>query len=481
MNRRCLPIFAAAWSLFTGRAEAVRDWNALMLDAVRLDNSSPTLSSRNFAILHTAIYDAVNSVERTHQPYRFQLDAPADSSAAAAAVGAAHTVMLALYPPIQARADQLFVTFVASQAPTPGLTNGLALGQQVGRLQLESRQADGANTQVPYIPRTEPGQWRRTLEFLRPPLDPHWRYVQTFSLESLEPFVPGPPPALDSAEYAAAYEEVKALGAKASLLRTAEQSEIALFWSDFSYTGMPPGHWHEIASTIAADRQLPLAESARLFALLSVAQADAAIVCWEAKYRYNFWRPITAIRRGAEDGNDATAADDAWVHFLNAPPFPAYISGHSTFSQSSAVVLHRFFGTDALSFAARSDSLPGVVRNFTSLAACADEVGLSRIYGGIHFQFDNVEGKRSGAKIGEFVTRNFLLPNARLPLLLTEVGSDVGPHLRLHGHWGATLIVEASDDLANWTATSTNVAKIGGVTVPLDPVGAVRFFRVQEQ
>ncbi len=461
-------------------ADVVLDWNALMLDAIRVDNTGPTLSSRNLAIFHTAIYDAVNSVLRTHQPYRFQLDAAAETSPEAAAVAAAHTVALALYPPFKARSDELFGTYVAAQTPDAGLTNGLALGENVAQRTLESRQSDGANTQVPYIPSAEPGQWRRTAPFFRPPLDPHWRYVTPFCVGSLEPFVPPPPPPLDSAEYAAAFAEVRDLGGQVSAVRTARQAETAVFWSDFSYTAMPPGHWYEITATIAHNAALPLAETARLFALVSIAQADAAIVCWEGKYRYNLWRPITAIQRGGEDGNAATEADPEWSNYLVSPPFPAYPSGHSTFSKCSAVVLAGFLGTDAVSFSATSDSLPGVVRQYSSLSGCADEVGLSRIYGGIHFSFDNEEGKRSGAKIAEFVLRNFLLSNEALPLVRLESDAAGSPGLRLHGRAGSPLVTESSPDLVSWTAIATNTALAGGVTVPLDTAGGGRFFRVRE-
>lgn len=471
---------AAALLAGFARADVVLDWNALMLDAIRVDNTGPTLSSRNFAILHTAVYDAVNSVLRTHQPYRFLEDVAPGTSPEAAAAAAAYTVALALYPPFQARSEELYQTFVASQPATPGLTNGLGLGLKIAKRTLESRQSDGANTQVPYIPSAEPGQWRRTAPFFRPPVDPHWRHVKPFCVRVLEPFVPGPPPTLDSAEYAAAYNEVKALGSKTSTIRTPEQSEIAVFWSDFSYTAMPPGHWHEITATIAHDRGLALAETARLFALISVAQSDAAIVCWETKYRYNLWRPITAIQRGSEDGNAATEADPGWTHFLNSPPFPAYSSGHSTFSKSSATVLTRFLGTDAVNFSARSDSLPGVFRNFASLAVCADEVGMSRIYGGTHYAFDNEAGKRSGAMIGEFVMRNFLLANDRLPLLAAEADAG-GARLRLHGHAGARVVLERSADFVTWSAVATNSATMGGIEVPLDLAGQARFFRVREE
>lgn len=263
-------------------------------------------------------------------------------------------------------------------------------------------------------------------------------------------------------------------------VRTAEQSQVAVFWSDFSYTAMPPGHWHEIAATIAQNRGNTLAENARMFALLSLAQADAAVVCWETKFRYNLWRPVTAIRRADEDDNPATEKDTAWNHYLASPPFPAYTSGHSTFSKASAQVLTHFYGTDVIEFAATSDSLPGVTRHFTSLAACADEVGMSRIYGGIHFQFDNTAGKASGKAIGNFVSANFLLPNDRLPLVRLKGFVHATPQLQLHGVVGTICILEASSNAAAWNPIQTNIMSVGGVMVS-DTAGAeapMRFYRI---
>ena len=373
MNRLCRLLILSCLALtLNSRADVILEWNALMLDCIRVDTTSPTVSTRNLAILHTAIYDAVNSITRTHQPYRFQLNAPANTSTEAAAVGAAYEVMATLYPSQASWADDLYDSYIASAPPSVALTNGLDLGEFMGLLTLDSRSADGSNTEVPYIPSNAPGQWQRTSPFYRPPLTPHWGFVDTFCLQDIESFVSDPPPALDSPEYAVALNDVKMLGGKTNTTRTAEQSQIAVFWSDFSYTAMPPGHWHEIAATIARNRGSTLEENARMFALLSLAQADAAIVCWETKYRYNFWRPITAVERADEDGNPATEKDAAWDHFLASPPFPAYTSGHSTFSKASAQVLARFYGTDAIAFNATSDSLPGVIRNFASLAACAD-------------------------------------------------------------------------------------------------------------
>jgi hypothetical protein len=463
------------------QADVILDWNALVLDCIRTDNSSPTLSSRNLAILHTAIYDSVNSITRTHQPYRFQLAAPSNASPEAAVVGAAYEVIVNLYPSQGFWADELYERWLAATPPTSALTNGLALGQAVAWRILDSRSADGSSTEVPYIPSDAPGQWQRTPPFFRPPLAPHWRYVDTFCLPDIEPFVPEPPPALDSPEYAAALNEVRAVGGKYSVERTTEQSQIAVFWSDFSYTAMPPGHWHEIAAGIARFRTNTLEENARMFALLSLAQADAAIVCWEAKYRYNLWRPVTAIQRADEDANAETEADEAWDQFLASPPFPAYTSGHSTFSKASAQVLAEFYGTDSISFSATSDSLPGVVRTFHSLSACADEIGMSRVYGGIHFAFDNQAGKRTGARIGSFVAGNFLLRNDQLPRLTIEAGG-IAPRLRILGHAGRTCVLESTTDFHDWHSISTNAVTPGGTVLALPAEArAVRFFRIREE
>jgi membrane-associated phospholipid phosphatase len=464
------------------RADPVLDWTVLALDCIRADDSSPTLSTRNLAILHTAIYDAVNSITRTHQPYRFQLDAPAGASPDAAAVGAAYEVLLDLYPPLEFWAYDLYESWLASTPHDSALTNGLAFGQAVALRVLDSRSTDGASTEVPYIPSNAPGQWQRTPPFFRPPLAPHWCFVDPFCLPDLEPFVPAPPPALDSPEYAAALNEVQAIGGKTSAVRTHEQSQIASFWSDFSYTATPPGHWHAIASIIAQSKGNTLEENALLFALLSLAQADAAIVCWEAKYRYNLWRPVTAIQRADEDGNPVTEADPAWQSLLATPPFPSYPSGHSTFSKASAEVLKRFYGTDAITFTATSDTLPGVVRTFHSLTACADEIGQSRIYGGFHFQFDNRAGKECGQKIGGFVAENFLLPNEQLPrLALDRAATGLG--IRIQGHVGQNCVLETTTNFLTWQPVATNTAVAGGMTFtfPVGPPEPARFFRVREE
>jgi hypothetical protein len=464
------------------QANVVLDWNAVMMAGIRLDNTGPTLSTRNLAILHLAVYDAVTTIARTHQPYQVQAVPAPGSSLEAAAASAGYEVLKVLYPGVRARSEETFQTWLSGAPKDLSVTNGLAFGRSVALATLALRAADGAATEVPYIPSNHPGQWRRTPPFFRPPLTPHWRYVQPFAVPDIDAFVPGPPPALDSAEYARDLNEVKAIGARNSAIRTDEQSLIAVFWSDFSYTAMPPGHWHEIAATIARDRGTGLADTARLMALLSLAQADAAIVCWEAKYRYNLWRPVTAIQRADEDGNPETEADPGWVHYLAAPPFPAYTSGHSTFSKASAEVLAAFYGTDEITFTATSDSLPGVFRSYQSLAACADEVGMSRIYGGIHYAFDNVLGKACGAQVARYVVANFLLPEEALPLAWIEGVTPATVEVRVHGHVGRSCVLEASTNLRDWSAVARATAAPGGMIVgdPRDGAG-MRFYRVREE
>jgi len=223
-------------------------------------------------------------------------------------------------------------------------------------------------------------------------------------------FRPEGPPAIGSAEYAEDYNEVKALGAAVGSTRTPEQDLIALFWSDGAGTVTPPGHWNVIAQRIAFARGNTMRENARLFALLNIAMADAAICAWDAKYAYNFWRPVTAIRNGDNDGNPATAGDPNWSSFIPTPPFPDYTSGHSTFSGAAAGVLAFFYGTTRIRFMTESDALPGVVRHFKNVWAAAREAALSRLYGGIHYRSANDDGLKSGVGIGVWIFTNALQP-----------------------------------------------------------------------
>jgi membrane-associated phospholipid phosphatase len=354
---------------------------------------------------------------------------------------------------------------------------GYQLGTYVADLVLDWRSADGASTTVPYIPSAEPGAWRRTPPFFRPPELPQWPYVTCFALTNGAQFRPTGPPSLTSTQYAADFNQVKSLGAANSTNRTAEQTLIARFWSDFSYTVTPPGHWNQIAQNVATNRGLSLAQNARLFALLNIAMADAAISVWDAKYVYNFWRPVTAIQNADVDGNPETVADPSWTSLLNTPAFPEYVSGHSAFSAAASTVLTRFFGTDAVSFTVGSDAVPGVLRTYQSFSFTADEIALSRIYGGIHFLSADVDGLRIGNAIGAYVDENFLQPLATPARLEGPEFTMSGVRLYVNGTTGGAYVLEASTDLVSWTAVFTNTAPF--VFEEADTKHATYFYRAK--
>lgn len=388
-------------------ADIVTDWNETFLRAVRNETTPPGLAARNLAILHVAIYDAVNVITRTHRPYRFQVQSNSEGSIEAAAAAAAHEIAVHLYPSRKAEFDSLLAKGLAAITNDFERTNGVRLGEQAAEAILFWRRDDGASTTVSYIPSAKPGHWRRTPPYFRPPEMPQWRFVKPFAMTNGAQFRPPPPPALDSQRYAADMNEVLRLGGSDSRERTGEQTQIAQFWSDFSYTATPPGHWNSIARVAALDRKLSLEENARLFALLNIALADAAIACWDAKYAYDFWRPVTAIQQ----------ADPKWMPLLPTPPFPEYPSGHSTFSGAAAVVLANFFGTDKVDFTVGCDALPGVTRSYHSFQATAEEIGRSRIYGGIHFRTADENGRAVGAALGADVVEQFLRPISPSPML----------------------------------------------------------------
>ena len=454
------------------RADVVTEWNALALDAIRNESTSPPLAARNLAILHAAIYDAVNALDRAHEPYFMSLPAPPGASMEAAAVGAAYECLSDLYPSQTAAFDAALHQFLARTPATTNRADGLLLGQFVALEILTWRSADGSSTTVPYIPGTNPGDWRRTPPFFRPPELPQWPYVDPFALTNGAQFRPAGPPALTSTQYTRDFNQVKQLGALNSTNRTPEQTLIARFWSDFSYTVTPPGHWNQIAQNIATNRsllpppgrallpqRLNLPETARLFALLNLAMADAAIIAWDAKYVYNFWRPVTAIRAADTDDNSDTEADPNWTPLLNTPPFPEYISGHSAFSAAAATVLANFYGTDQIHFTAISDALPGVIRSYESLAATAEEIGLSRIYGGIHFLSADEDGLEAGRQVGEYVFQYFL---RRFPEpALLSIPQPLAPgrmQLTVAGTAGRSYVLEGSTNLLQWTPIVTNRA-----------------------
>lgn len=395
----------------SAHADVVIDWNSAALDAIRALSTSPPAASRNLAILHIAVYDAVNGIERRHQPYHVQDRAPSGANKEAAASAAARAVMNALYPTRQAENDTLHAAVLGGIRNGQAKARGVQWGEQVAAAILALRSNDGSANTAPFPGSQEPGQWRPTESFggiVRPALLPLWGLVTPFALTTGSQLRPPPPPALHTEQYAEEVNFVKAYGATNSAVRTRDETQIAQFWAYGAGTSTPPGHWNQIAQVVARSQRNSLGRNARMFALLNISLADAAISCWDCKYLYNYWRPITAIQLADTDGNPATEPDPAWKPLLFTPPFPEYTSGHSTFSGAGAAALAVFFGRDRIRFSVGSDDLPGVVRHYRSFSHAAEESGMSRIFGGIHFMSANVYGLESGANVGEHVVRNLL-------------------------------------------------------------------------
>jgi membrane-associated phospholipid phosphatase len=389
-------------------ANVVLQWNQLALDAIAQTKSNPLMGSRALAITQAAVYDSVNAIDRSFAPYFAHVQASHGASLEAAAAQAAHDTLAALFPS-QAGTFDAALTADLVGIPPGRARQGTEVGHAVAQQILTWRSTDGSSAVVPYTPGTNPGDWQPTPPAFLPALGPQWPDVTPFAMSGGSQFRPGSPPALDSAQYAAAFNEVKDLGRVDSTTRTADQTQIALFWKDATGTSFAFGHWNTITQGVSAQRGLDVVADARLFALVNIATADAIISCWDAKYTYNFWRPVTAIRAADTDGNPDTEPDAGWTPLITTPNFPSYTSAHSTVSGAAAAVLTSVFGP-GYHFTVGSEGLPGVTRSFGSFDAAAAEAGQSRIYGGIHFQFDNQNGLALGHALAQFVVGNFLLP-----------------------------------------------------------------------
>jgi membrane-associated phospholipid phosphatase len=390
-------------------ADVVLEWNQVLLDTLKADHLLPLYLAREAAIVHAAVYDAVNAIDGSYTPLFADVQAPRGASLEAAAAQAAHDTLVALSP---AHRDALDAVLAADLAGIPpGRAKlGIAVGQAVARQILAWRSTDRSDLHVDYEPVNEPGHWQPTPPANAPAVAPQWGQVIPFSIPSGSTFLPPAQPDLTSAEYTAAFEEVKSLGAANSTTRTAEQSDIAQFWYGTAGTYTSVGYWNQIAREVAVERGDSMVQNARLFALLNVAQADSYFAIWDAKYTYDFWRPVTAIRAADTDGNPDTAADPTWTSFKGTPPFPSYVSGHSGHSAAAAAVLAAYFGTDDVAFTLSTDSLPGMTRSYESFSQAVHEVSDSRVFAGIHWRFDVTAGEDLGYQVGNYVATHSLRP-----------------------------------------------------------------------
>src|SRR5438034_3737738 len=397
----CIGAINLTSSIVTpAKGDVVTDWNNATLDAIRTGRTPPPIASRSLAILHVSIYDAVNGIARTNEPYLVQSSASASASREAAASAAAHQALVNLFPASASSFDALHAAILAAIPDGPQKAAGIVWGEFVANQILAARASDGSDALVPPPDGSGPSVWVPTPPAFGPYLLPQWGFVVPFGMSSSSQFRPPGPPSLDSEQYAADYNEVKELGAALGSTRTADQTQIALFWADGAGTETPPGHWNSIAQIIAAGQGNTLEENARLFALLNIAMADAAICAWDAKYTFHFWRPVTAIAFA-----EPTLM---WASFIVTPPFPDYVSGHSTFSGAAATVRPFFYGTEDLPFTTGSDFLPGVTSSFLTCLDAAQEAAVSRLYGGIHFRSANEDGLQAGISIGEWTDTHYL-------------------------------------------------------------------------
>ncbi|MCE9567781.1 MAG: vanadium-dependent haloperoxidase [Planctomycetes bacterium] len=362
-------------------------------------------------MLHIAMYDAFELTSHGHPfsvPGIDSLPTTRLRMPAITAASAANHVLDSLFPKHAATFDAQLQAAANSVPPMRRQfsADSFNLGANVAQLVLDWRSNDGSEATVTYQPQSGLGSWQPTLPAYAAAVLPQWGGVTPFALDNAAQFMPSGPPTLDSAAFASAYNEVKTLGSVNSTSRTADQTQIAKFWADNGGTATPPGHWNEIATQVARSEHLPTEKTARLFAELNVAEADAGIACWSSKYTYSFWRPVTAIREGDMLGSPSITSQADWSPLLGTPAFPSYVSGHSTFSAAAATVLSSYFGNQ-YHFTTTSDALPVVTRSFSSFTQAAEEAGQSRIYGGIHYQFDNQDGLKVGRQIGQLVLAHF--------------------------------------------------------------------------
>jgi hypothetical protein len=394
-----LPLFATA----ALRADVVTEWNAYMQATVAVAPSNPNLQTRWAAITQLAVFEAVNSINGDYVPYVGTIVAPPGASPEAAAVAAAHRTLVTLRPGSAATLDPLREASLAAIADGQAKIDGIAVGEAAAQAMLAARADDGSNDSVTYIPGDGPGVWRPTSA--TPALLPGWGQVTPFGLESGSQFRLQAPPHLQTEKYADDYNEVKLLGRIDSPVRPQDRTNVARF-----YASTPPVQvWCAPARAVSLAQGKSLSQNARIFALLTMAMADASIAMWDTKYHYNFWRPQTAIQLGDTDGNPLTEVDPTWLPLIPSPAHPSYASGHASVSAAAKEVMNEFFGRDGFSVTLTNPSLPAIVLNYGSWDAITDDIDDARIYGGIHFRFDQEKGAHLGKHVGKYIVKNHLL------------------------------------------------------------------------
>jgi hypothetical protein len=399
------PATAAAAGPGTAQPDTVTQWNLAMIAGLEAAGIPPPPAARIGAIVQTSVFDAVNGIARRYTPYHVASAAPPGASRDAAGAAAADTALVALIPAQKPLFDAQLSATLAQLSDDPShpgqsVQRGLAWGATVANEILAWRATDGFTAVPPYTAGSAPGDWQPTPPlFLQPPQAPLFRQfaaMTPFALTSPSQFLPPGPPPLTSARYAQDLAEVQALGSATSTVRTAEQTQTAVFWQ----ADTPAAMWNRVADQLAQANDLPLAPNARLLAQLNIALADATIAVWNAKATYNFWRPVTAIR---------AASDPAWTPLLPTPAFQEYPSAHSGVSSAATAVLAAFYGNNT-PFTVTSAGLPGIQRDFTTFSSAVQQVEDARIFAGFHFRFSCTDAAALGAQAARYVTSTLMLP-----------------------------------------------------------------------
>jgi hypothetical protein len=414
--RYLIAVVAVTLMAGTAQADEVTNWNETMFRAALVGGTSPLVITRVAAIVHAAVFDAVNGIARRYTPIHVAPAGPAGASRDAAAAQAAYATLVQLYPTQKATFDArlaVSLAVIGAQESSAAIANGRTWGQTVADAILTWRGSDGFTpAPPPFLGGTAVGQWRPTPPGQLPGAAPQFATMTPWAILSPSQFRPAGPPALTSARYTKDFNETKAMGSLLSSIRTPDQTVASWFWA----SGTASFIWNTVAISLINSesdddfdhdrhgrRHHPsLLENARLLAVLNVSMADAGIACWDAKYTYVFWRPVTAIPLAATDGNPATAEDTAWTPLFATPNHPEYPSGHSCLSGAAGAVLANDFG-DRTSFSAVSDLMPGVVRSFRSFSSALKEVKNARIFAGIHFRSATDDGQAIGASVAEYI------------------------------------------------------------------------------
>jgi hypothetical protein len=428
LRRICLPVLGLAMLLVASsiaRADDVTDWNQHMLRAGTVAGTTPLVMTRVGAIVQASVFDAVNGIERKYAPVHVPPGGPANASRRAAAVEAAYTALVALYPAQKSTFDARLAVSLTAIASDPnetsaGIASGIAWGQSAANGILSWRATDGFTpAPPPFLGGTAVGEWRPTPPAFLPGAGPQFAYMTPWVISAPSQFRPDGPPDLRSARYTADFNETKTTGNISSAIRTADQTIYAWFWNASTVVYL----WDHLADSLIergdrdedndsghwGEHRDSLLENARLLALLDLAMADAAIACWEAKYHYVSWRPVTAIPLADTDGNPSTISDPSWMPLFATPNHPEYPSGHSTVSGAAAVVLASFFG-EKRHFTVDNDLLIGVTRSFRSFSDALDEVKNARVFAGIHFRSACDDGQATGIEVANWVLDHALLP-----------------------------------------------------------------------